>query len=125
MPAKPPGAVHQAPPPPPDKRRGWERRACALAVSMRTPGGDYAARLIDFSPGGIGVRIDALTPLRLGTRLLLVHPALGEVPCVLRWSTHPRYGAEFQAGSHALARIRALYDSLPPVPATGPEPDLQ
>lgn len=87
-----------------------------LGVKMRGPGGDYPARLIDLSAQGLGLRIDSLTPLRPGTRLLLVHPELGEVPCVLRWSIHPRYGAEFQAGSRALGRIRALYDSLPPAP---------
>ncbi|MCA3555215.1 PilZ domain-containing protein [Aestuariivirga sp.] len=114
MPAQPPRAVLPLSHPALDQRRRSGRRACSLAVTVRTGGGDYLARLLDLSADGIALRIDALAPLRVGARLILIHPELCEVACVLRWSMHPRYGAEFQATDRALARIRAFYDSLPP-----------
>lgn len=97
-----------------DQRRRSERRPCPLAVTVRSSAGDHLARLIDLSSGGAGIRIDTLVALKPGTRFILIHPALGEVPCILRWAMHPRYGAEFQIGSQTVARIGALYDSLPP-----------
>ncbi|PZF76269.1 hypothetical protein DK847_13815 [Aestuariivirga litoralis] len=116
MPAEPPRAVPSASHPALDQRRRSERRACSLAVSLRGGSGTYLARLTDLSADGIGMRIDTLAPLKPGTSLTLTHPELGEVPCLLRWSMHPRYGAEFQATTRVLARIRAYYDSLPPGP---------
>ncbi|MEI7599606.1 MAG: PilZ domain-containing protein [Aestuariivirga sp.] len=103
-------------PSPLDQRRRSERRPCPLAVTVRCNAGDHPARLIDLSSGGAGIRIDTLVALKPGTRFFLIHPALGEVPCILRWAMHPRYGAEFQMGNYTLSRIGALYDSLPPGP---------
>lgn len=103
-------------PTPNNLRRRSERRACPLAVIVRSTAGDHPARLLDLSSGGAGMRIDTLVPLKPGTRFILIHPALGEVPCILRWAMHPRYGAEFQTGRQTLSRIGALYDSLPPAP---------
>lgn len=116
MPAEPPRVVPSASHPALDQRRRSERRACSLAVTLRTGDGDYLARLLDLSAEGVGLRINTLSPLKAGTRLTLAHPELGEVPCVLRWCTHPRYGAEFEAAGRGLTRIRAVYDSLPPGP---------
>ena len=101
-------AVHQ--------RRRSERRNCDLEVVVRANGGDLPARLIDVSAGGLGLRIGSLVALRPGTRLIIAHHLLGEIACVLRWSMHPRYGAEFRAGRHALARVEAFYDALPRAP---------
>lgn len=99
-----------------DLRRRSERRSCPLAVTVRSSAGEHLARLIDLSSGGAGLRIDTLVAMKPGSRFILIHPALGEVPCILRWAMHPRYGAEFQTGSYTLSRIGALYDSLPPAP---------
>ena len=99
-----------------DQRRRSERRRCDLPVVVRTGGGDLPATLIDVSAGGFGLRMATLALLRPGTKLLVVHPRLGEVSCVLRWSMHPRYGAEFTAGLHMLARVHAFYDALPRAP---------
>ena len=103
-----------------DQRRRWERRPCALTVTVRFVSGEHSARLLDLSAGGAGIRIETLVALKPGTRFVLVHPALGEVPCILRWALHPRYGAEFLPDSRAWARIGALYDSLPPAPGETP-----
>lgn len=116
MPAQPLRVVPSASHPTLDQRRRSERRACSLAVTVRTGSGDYLAQLLDLSADGVGLRIDTLALLKPGVRLILIHPELGEVPSVLRWSMHPRYGAELQATGRALTRIRALYDSLPPGP---------
>ena len=102
-----------------DQRRRSERRSCRLRVGLITPFGMFHARLEDISEGGVGFALDTMLMLKPGERLTLAHEALGEVPCIVRWCLHPRYGAEFVAGGSALAGVRALYDSLPP-PAAGP-----
>lgn len=99
-----------------DQRRRSERRICDLQVVVRTSGGDMSGRLVDVSAGGLGLRIATLSPLKPGMKLLVVHHRLGDIPCVLRWSMHPRYGAEFLAGRNALSRVHALYDALPRAP---------
>ncbi|MCX7351218.1 MAG: PilZ domain-containing protein [Alphaproteobacteria bacterium] len=116
MPAEAFGVMHSATHPARDQRRRSARRACSLDVTVRTGDGDYSATLNELSAGGMGLRIGALMALKPGTQLLIAHPQLGEVPCVLRWAMHPRYGAEFQASSQTLARALALYDTLPPAP---------
>lgn len=97
-----------------DQRRRSERRPCALSVTVRSVTGEHPARLLDLSSGGAGIRIETLLKLGPGSWVVLCHPALGEVPCILRWAMHPRYGAEFRADSRTRSRIGALYDSLPP-----------
>lgn len=99
-----------------DRRRRSERRACALRVTLRTSDGDVSATLRDLSAEGIGFRAETIMALRPGMRFTLVHPQLGEAPCILRWATHPLYGAEFPAGHQPLARVHAVYDGLPPAP---------
>ena len=115
MPAETPG-VESAIRPGFEPRRRSERRACDLDVVVRTGNGDLPARLFDVSAGGFGLRIATLMALKPGARLLVIHPRLGEVACVLRWAMHPRYGAECLAGSHAQSRVHAFYDSLPRAP---------
>ena len=116
MPAQTFGSVRPAIRSALDQRRRSERRTCNIAVTIRTGGGDFAARLLDLSAGGFGARIETLLPLRPGAQLMLIHPQLGQVPCQLRWAIHPRYGAEFHAGEQARARIETLYDGLAPGP---------
>lgn len=96
-----------------DLRRRSERRSCRLDVTLRTPGGDCQALLLDISAEGIGIRVDALMRLRPGTPVSLVAPPLGDVSCIVRWAMPPRYGAEFTAAATALAGVRSFYDSLP------------
>ena len=113
MPAKFTDAARTALLPSLSQRRRSERRICSDVARVRMAGGEYAARLVDISTGGIGLTIEAFLPLRPGTDVVVIHPQLGEVACQLRWSMHPRYGADFRAGSHALSRVMAFYDSLP------------
>jgi hypothetical protein len=112
MPAETPG-VESTIRPGFDHRRRSERRACDLDVVVRTGSGELPARLLDVSAGGLGLHIATLMALKPGARLLVIHPRFGEVPCVLRWAMHPRYGAECLAGSHAQGRVHAFYDALP------------
>lgn len=97
-----------------DQRRRSERRSCRLDVTLRTPGGDCHALLLDISAGGVGIRLDTLMRLRPGMTVSLVAPLLGQVTCVVRWAMPPLYGAEFTAAGHALTGVRRFYDSLPP-----------
>jgi len=115
MPAESTG-VENAIRPAVDLRRRSVRRVCNLDVVVRIDGGDIAARLLDISESGLGLSIASLMALKPGVRLLIIHPRLGEVPCLLRWAMHPRYGAECLAGRHALGRVHAFYDSLPRAP---------
>ncbi len=96
-----------------DLRRRSARRVCNLDVVVRTDGGDLAARLLDISEGGLGLSIAGFMAPKPGARLLVIHPRLGEIPCLLRWVMHPRYGVECLTGHPALGRVHALYDSLP------------
>lgn len=116
MPAASFGLAPSASRPAFDQRRRSERRACHDRILLRGHGGELSATLTDLSAGGFGFLTGALTVLKPGESLLLLHPQLGEVACVLRWAAHPRYGAEFQAGSRALRRILAFHDSLPRSP---------
>ena len=116
MSAEPRGLQHARRAPALDQRRRSERRACDLRVVVRLASGEVAARLVNISAGGIGAEIETLVPLRPSTQFLLVHPRLGEIPCVLRWAMHPRYGAEYLAARQSLERISAFYDALPPAP---------
>lgn len=99
-----------------DQRRHSERRGCRLRVGIVTRHGTFHALLNDLSAGGIGFTVDRLLALRPGERLVMSHHDLGEVACVVRWSAHPRYGAEFETGSKLPAGIRAFYDTLGPAP---------
>ena len=116
MPAEPMRALPQAARTALDQRRRSARRACGFTVKLRIDGKDCSATLLDLSAEGAGLRTDALLPLRAGMRLMLIHPQLGEVPGVLRWAMRPRYGVEFEATYHALAGVRAVYDSLSRAP---------
>lgn len=103
-------------PPPLDQRRRSERRSCSLRVALIARHGTIHARLEDISAGGIGFTAETLLALKPGETLLLTHGALGQVSCVVRWSMHPRYGAEFTQQGKPLVLVNAFYDSL----GTGP-----
>lgn len=104
----------------PDGRRRAERRACSLPVMVGTPDGEFRARLTDVSENGVAFRSDSVVVLRPGQRLRVSHPQFGEVACIVRWATPPRYGAEITASGTALAHFKAFHDML--VPDTGDEP---
>jgi hypothetical protein len=103
-----------------DQRRATERRACGLPVTVGTPAGDIRARLTDVSANGLAFRSDSLMMLRPGQKLRIGHPQFGEVSCIVRWATPPRYGVEITASGTALAHFMAFYDML--VPEPGDEP---
>lgn len=97
-----------------DQRRRSERRLCNLDVVVRADGAEFPAFILDISDGGFGLRIATLMTLKPGARLLVIHPEFGEVPCALRWTMPPRYGAEFTGRRSARDRVHAFYDGLPP-----------
>lgn len=99
-----------------DQRRRSERRRCRLDVGLIVPRGTVQALLENISAGGIGFTVDRFVALRPGERVILSHHDLGEVCCVVRWSAHPRYGAEFEAGGKLPAALKAFYDALGPAP---------
>ena len=99
-----------------DQRRRLERRECDLQATASTSHGDARVRVLNISAGGIGFAIDPMLTLRPGDRMTLRHEKLGEIPCLIRWSLHPRYGAEFAFSGKIPAGVSAFYDSLP----TGP-----
>ena len=61
-----------------DRRRRSERRGCTLDVTVRTSGGDLAARLLDVSAGGFGLTIATIMALKPGARI--AGPAIIEEP---------------------------------------------
>lgn len=100
-----------------DQRRRLERRDCDLQAMAGTSHGDARVRVLNISAGGIGFTIDPMLALKPGDRMTLRHDLLGEIPCLIRWSLHPRYGAEFEFSGKIPAGISAFYDSL----SSGPE----
>lgn len=100
-----------------DQRRRLDRRECDLQATVGTTHGDARVRILNISAGGIGFTIDPMLALKPGDKITLRHERLGEIPCLIRWSLHPRYGAEFAFSGKIPAGISAFYDSLP----AGPE----
>jgi hypothetical protein len=100
-----------------DQRRRLERRACDVQATAGTSHGDARVRILNISAGGIGFTIDPMLTLKPGDRMTLRHEKLGDIPCLIRWSLHPRYGAEFAFSGKVPAGVSAFYDSLP----SGPE----
>lgn len=99
-----------------DQCRRLERRDCDLQATAGTSHGDARVRVINISAGGIGFTIDPMLTLKPGDRITLQHERLGAVPCLIRWSLHPRYGAEFAFAGKIPTGISTFYDSRPPGP---------
>lgn len=97
----------------PEQRRRLDRRICDLAAAIGTRHGETRIRLINISSGGVGFSIDPMLTLKPGDRVILKHGQLGEISCLVRWSLHPRYGAEFEFPGKLPAGVGAFYDSLP------------
>lgn len=96
-----------------DHRRR-DRRDCNLPALIATRDGEFSARIINISAGGVGFTIDPMLSLKPGERVMLRQSLLGEVRCVVRWGMHPRYGAEFEPPGRTPPGAQALYDSLDP-----------
>lgn len=95
-----------------DQRRRLERRECDLLATAGTSHGEARVRILNISAGGVGFTIDPILSLKPGDRITLRHEKLGELPCLIRWSLHPRYGAEFAFSGKIPAGVSAFYDSL-------------
>ena len=98
--------------------RQRERRGCNLFAVISTIHGESGVRIINISAGGVGFTIDPMLALKPGERVTLRQAVLGEVRCIIRWTIHPRYGAEFDPPGRSPPGARALYDSL--APGNGP-----
>jgi hypothetical protein len=96
-----------------DQRRR-DRRDCSLMAIITTVHGESGARIINISEGGLGFTIDPMLALKPGEKVTLRQQLLGEVRCIIRWTTHPRYGAEFDPPGRTPPGARTLYDSLAP-----------
>ncbi len=96
-----------------DPRRR-DRRDCDLGAVITTSSGESGARLLNISAGGVGFTIDPMLGLKPGEKIMLRQELLGEVRCIVRWTLHPRYGAEFEPAGRTPPGARALYDSLSP-----------
>lgn len=96
-----------------DHRRR-DRRDCNLQAALTSTHGEWSARIINISAGGLGFTIDPMLALKPGERITLRQRDLGEVRCIVRWSTHPRYGAEFDPPGRTPPGASALFDSLGP-----------
>lgn len=94
-----------------DQRRR-DRRDCSLRAIITTVHGESGARIINISEGGLGFTIDPMLALKPGEKVTLRQQVLGEVRCIIRWTTHPRYGAEFEPPGRTPPGARTLYDSL-------------
>lgn len=94
--------------------RQRDRRDCNLKAVIITAHGEWGARIINISAGGAGFTIDPMLALKPGERITLRQDVLGEARCVVRWTAHPRYGAEFDPPGRTPPGARALYDSLGP-----------
>lgn len=96
-----------------DPRRRSDRRTCNLPAMIITVHGEIRVRIYNLSAGGVGVTTDPIVVLRPGETFLLRQDQLGEIPCIVRWSMHPRFGAEFTGSGAALTAVNLLYDQLP------------
>ena len=81
---------------------GWvgrkDRHAAIVdAVVHRSDGTRSPARLTNFSDEGC--RIEADTPFRIGERLSIALPRMGQVKAQVRWSLADSAGAKFLAES--------------------------
>lgn len=94
--------------------RRSDRRQCDFGAVIVSPYGEWRARIVNISAGGLGFTIDPMLDLKPGERITLREQTLGEVRCTVRWSLHPRYGAEFEPRGRTPAGVCALYDSLEP-----------
>lgn len=63
------------------------------AVVHRTDGSKSPVRLTDFSDEGC--RIQAETDFRIGERLAIAIPRMGQVKAQIRWALHGDAGAKF------------------------------
>lgn len=97
-----------------DQRRRSERRACDLPAFIITRHGEIRARVNNLSAGGAGISIDPVVSLRPGETFLLRSDQLGEIPCIVRWTMHPRLGVEFAVAGQSLAAAHRFYDQLQP-----------
>lgn len=95
-----------------DQRRRSERRACNLHATIVTRHGEIRGRIDNLSAGGAGISTDPVVSLWPGESFLLRSEQLGEIPCIVRWATHPRFGAEFAVTGQALAAAFQVYDQL-------------
>lgn len=95
-----------------DPRRR-DRRACDLRAVICTRDGELSARILNISGEGIGFAIDPLLGLKPGDGITLRQETMGEVRCIVRWTLHPRYGAEFEPPGKTPPGVRDIYDSIP------------
>ena len=98
----------------PFDHRRRDRRACDLGAAVVTCHGEWRARIINVSAGGLGFTIDPMLGLKPGQHIMMRQQTLGQVRCIVRWSLHPRYGAEFDPPGRTPAGARTLYDLLGP-----------
>jgi PilZ domain len=96
----------------PFDHRRLDRRACDLRAALATSHGEIGARIVNISAAGVGFTIDPMLGLKPGERVILKQETLGEVRCIVRWTMHPRYGAEFEPGGRTPPGAHALYEEL-------------
>lgn len=68
------------------------------AVVHRTDGTKSPVKLTNFSDDGCRIEADE-TEFRIGERLAIAIPRMGQVKAQIRWSTHGNAGAKFLAES--------------------------
>jgi hypothetical protein len=100
------GAVH------PVDHRLRDRRDCDIGATVISCHGEWRARIINISAGGLGFAIDPMLALKPGERITVRQQTLGEARCIVRWSLHPRYGAAFEPPGRMPPGAGTLYDSL-------------
>ena len=85
-----------------ERAHGWVGRkdrhpVVVDAVVHRTDGSKSPVRLTNFSDDGC--RIEAETDFRIGERLAIAIPRMGQVKAQIRWALHGNAGAKFLAES--------------------------
>ena len=85
-----------------ERAHGWVGRkdrhpVVVDAVVHRTDGTKSPVRLTNFSDDGC--RIEAETDFRIGERLSIAIPRMGQVKAQIRWALHGNAGAKFLAES--------------------------
>jgi hypothetical protein len=98
----------------PFDHRRRDRRSCDIGAAIISSQGEWRARIINISAGGLGFTIDPMFGLKPGEPITVRQQTLGQVRCTVRWSLHPRYGAEFEPPGRTPPGARTLYDSLRP-----------
>jgi PilZ domain len=93
-------------------RRGGIRRDCSIDARIFVNSRAHACSIRNMSPTGAGIETSSIIQIATGTHLRLHCPAFNFVNAVVRWSSHPRYGLEFEAAAQQNRELQLFVEQL-------------